>query len=304
MRLALAASALPDTPLPEVLAWAGQAGFDAVELAAPPVRGATTWHTGSRLVPAAMDGVARDALGAALEEAHLELAALDAGVALVDADEPRAAAAAKHLLAVIETAVDLGVPVVTVALGRLPGAPAGDAAAAFARAVSRALAMAEEGEVALAVETDPRLGAGDADEDEPASVCFAPELWEKLFTHARSPALGLALDPGPMAWLGLDPVAAVTDYAEKVVHVRARDCEVFEMRRRDCSILRPGGGWWRYRLPGLGRTDWRRLFDRLWELDYRGAVAVVCDDPVWRGTDEKTRAGLALARRHLAQFMA
>ena len=104
-------------------------------------------------------------------------------------------------------------------------------------------------------------------------------------------------------WLGIDPLAALTDYAEKIFHVHAKDAEVFDPRRQDCSILRPSGGWWRYRLPGLGSIDWRRFVDRLHELAYEGDLVIEHSDPVWQGSLEKIKTGLALARRHVIQFM-
>ncbi|MCX5654827.1 MAG: TIM barrel protein, partial [Planctomycetota bacterium] len=126
---------------------------------------------------------------------------------------------------------------------------------------------------------------------------------EKIFTHVRSDALGLALSPADLAWTGIDPVAAVTDYAEKVFHIHALDAEMLDLRRQDCGVLRPGGGWWRYRLPGLGVVDWRRLIDRLHELQYAGDLVIPQEDHVWQGSLDKVKTGLALARRHLVQFL-
>jgi sugar phosphate isomerase/epimerase len=140
-------------------------------------------------------------------------------------------------------------------------------------------------------------------EDLPGNAAFCPELWEKIFTHVRSDALGLSLSPADLAWTGIDPVAAVTDYAEKVFHVHALDVEMLDLRRQDCGVLRPSGGWWRYRLPGLGIIDWRRLIDRLHELEYEGSLVVPQEDPVWQGSLDKVKTGLALARRHLVQFL-
>jgi sugar phosphate isomerase/epimerase len=177
----------------------------------------------------------------------------------------------------------------------------GDSIAQFARRVKPLAEQAEASGVRLAVENDPMCGL--LVEDMPGNAAFSPELWEKLFTHLRSDAVGLALDPSHLVWLGVDPIAAATDYAEKIFHFQAKDAEVFDARRQDCSCLRPAGGWWRYRLPGLGEIDWRRMLDRLQEVGYGGAVVVEHADPVWQGSAERVKAGLVLARRHLAQFL-
>ena len=304
MRLGLCTSCFPDESLPDVLKWAGSAGFDAVEIPCPPFSQSKTWHRGGALDLGALDGPGRDALGAALEASGVEAAALAWYGNVLDPDAERARAALEHLGRVVETAATLGVPVVCLAVGR-PGAPGsaglGDSIAEFARRVGPLAEQAEASGVRLAIENDPMCGL--LFEDMPGNAAFCPELWEKLFTHLRSDAVGLALDPSHLVWLGVDPIAAATDYAEKIFHFQAKDAEVFDARRQDCSVLRPSGGWWRYRLPGLGEIDWRRMLDRLEEVGYGGAVVVEHADPVWQGSAEKVRAGLVLARRHLAQFL-
>ncbi|MDX6325757.1 MAG: hypothetical protein QOK15_2111, partial [Nocardioidaceae bacterium] len=56
-------------------------------------------------------------------------------------------------------------------------------------------------------------------------------------------------------------------------------------------------GWWRYRVPGLGEVDWRRLIDVLYEGGYDGFISVEHEDPVWSGSTERVKQGLEIARR-------
>ncbi|MBL7140279.1 MAG: sugar phosphate isomerase/epimerase [Planctomycetes bacterium] len=301
MRLGLCTACFGDVTLPEVLRWAGRAGFEAVDLPAPPLRSTSSWHHGAALAVAGLDGPGRDAFAAALDDAGLVAACLASDVPLLDADADRAERARGHLLQTVEAAGLLGIGVVRLPVDRSGAAPPGEAIAEFARRIGPVLEAAAGAGVRLAVDTDPRLGR-DLD-DVPAGAAFCPELWEKLFTHVRSEWLGLALDPGPLLWQGIDPVTALTDYAEKVFHVRARDAETMDLRRQDCGILRPGGGWWRYRLPGLGQVDWGRLIDRARELGVAAALAIDHADPTYRATLDDIKAGLALSRRLLVQFV-
>ena len=302
MRLGVCTSCFGDVGLPEILRWAGQAGFHTVDVPAPPVRGPEAWHHGSGLAVEALDGPGRDAFLSSLDSAGLEAACLACDVALLDADADRADRARGHLVRVVEMAGVLGVPVVRLPLLRVGTMAPGDAIAETARRLEPVLAKAEAGGVRLAIDTDPHLGRDRP--DVPAGAAFCPELWEKLFTHVRSDTLGLALDPGPLLWQGIDPVSALTDYAEKVFHVPARDAETMALRRQDCGILRPAGGWWRYRLPGLGQVDWRRLLDRARELGFVGTLAIDHADPTYRAGLDDLKSGLALSRRLLAQWLA
>jgi len=301
VRLGLCTACFGDVTLPEVLRWAGRAGFEAVDLPAPPLRSPPTWHAGAALAVEGLDGPGRDAFAAALDDAGLAAVCLAADVPLLDADADRADRARGHLVQVVEAAGLLGIGVVRVPVDRSGAAPPGEAIAEFARRIGPVLDAAGGAGVRLAVETDPRLGRDLA--DVPAGACFCPELWEKLFTHVRSEWLGLAFDPGALLWQGIDPAAALTDYAEKVFHIRARDAEVMDLRRQDCGILRPGGGWWRYRLPGLGQVDWGRLVDRARELGVAAALAIDHADPTFRAALDDIKAGLALSRRLLVQWL-
>jgi sugar phosphate isomerase/epimerase len=301
LRLGLCLACLGDVSLPESIRWAGQSGFETVEIPCPPLRGGPEWFEGGGLNVAALSGPNRDAFMAALEGAGLKAPALAWYANLLDPDDRRRAAAWDHLGRIVDAAATLGIEVVALSVGRNPAATLGECIAEFARRARPLVEKAEAGGVRLAIENDPACGRDV--EDLPASAAFSPELWEKLFSAVRSPALGLSLDPSHLVWLGIDPVIAVTDYAEKIFHVHAADVEIFDVRRQDCSILRPSGGWFRYRLPGLGSVDWRRLLDRLRELGYAGSISVKQQDPVWSGDLEKLKAGATLARRHLVQFL-
>jgi sugar phosphate isomerase/epimerase len=303
VQLGVSSSCFRDVSLPEALRWAGAAGFQTVEIDAPPmsVRAGGSWFQHSSLNVSALDGTARDALVSTLDKAGLKAAALAWRGHLLDVDPERAKAAQTHLGRVVEAAATLGIGVVTTCVGRMMGATLGDSIAEFARRVAPVLVQAEASQVRLALSTSPMIGW--QSEDVPGNAAFCPELWEKIFTHVRSEALGLALSPADLAWTGIDPVAAVTDYAEKVFLIQALDAEMLDLRRQDCGVLRPSGGWWRYRLPGLGMVDWRRLIDRLHELPFEGTLVIPQEDPVWQGSLDKVKTGLALARRHLVQFL-
>jgi sugar phosphate isomerase/epimerase len=118
--------------------------------------------------------------------------------------------------------------------------------------------------------------------------------------------LGLYLnfDPSHMVWLGIDPVAVVAPYAERILHVQAKDVEVDASARNRLSVFGNAvarsadpwaSGWWRYRIPGLGQVDWPTLVATLAEHGFDGVVSVEHEDPVWSGTVEKVHEGLALA---------
>jgi sugar phosphate isomerase/epimerase len=121
----------------------------------------------------------------------------------------------------------------------------------------------------------------------------------------------LNFDPSHLVWLGIDPVTALAANLGLVKHVQAKDVQVDAAARNSFGVFgqlidKPSpwtSGWWRYRIPGLGEVDWRRLVDVLYEGGYDGYVSVEHEDPVWSGTPERVRQGLVIAQRTLAPLM-
>jgi len=62
-------------------------------------------------------------------------------------------------------------------------------------------------------------------------------------------------------------------------------------------------GWWRYRVPGLGDVDWRRLIDVLYEGGFDGTLSVEHEDPLWGGSEEKNKIGLNIAYKTLRPWI-
>lgn len=299
MDIGLSTQCLAEVSLPEVVRWAAEAGFTAVEV--PCLARGADWHDGASLVPGKVDDAAAGQLAELCDSTGVRIAALACCHDMLDADDGARQSRWRLVSEAVGLAARLGVPTVSCLVGRDRAKRLGDCLAQWAREGAETIARAADAGVRLAIATEPRVGL--QFEDMPGNAAFCPELWEKLLTHAHSDAVALVLDPAALHWLGVDPVEAFTAYAERVAHVRAADCEVFRDRLSDCSVLRPLTGWWRYRLPGLGEVPWSRLVRRMQEHGYDGELAVVGDDPVWTGSQDAVKRGLDFARRHLASLV-
>jgi sugar phosphate isomerase/epimerase len=137
----------------------------------------------------------------------------------------------------------------------------------------------------------------------PGNLAYSPELWEWMFD------LGLYLnyDPSHLMWLGIDPVAALKPYVDRIPHAQAKDAQLDPAARNRYgffgrTVERNDGwdsGWWRYRVPGLGDVDWRRVVDTLYEGGFTGVLSVEHEDPVWSGDVHRVTQGLEIAHRTL-----
>ena len=206
-----------------------------------------------------------------------------------------------HVAACIEAAALLGCPSVGTFVGRDPSRTVAENLAEAERVFKPLVDLAGERGVALIVENCPMEGWHP--DGYPGNLAYSPELWEWMFS------LGLLLnfDPSHLLWLGIDPIAALRPYVDRVAHAHAKDAEVFPERRDRYGVFgktveRTDGwdsGWWRYRMPGLGQIDWPRFVDALYEGGFDGVLSVEHEDPVWGGDPERVKAGLDVAHRTL-----
>jgi sugar phosphate isomerase/epimerase len=303
VKLGFLTSCMPERSLEQIAAWAGANGYEALELAAWP-------QLGDR--PFTASHVRADGEGAPAAEAERVLGILDAHGLVVSAlayyDNNLAADPAvrddyhRHLRACIDVAAELGgVPVGTF-VGRDPGRTVAENLREAERIFPPLVDHAGERGVRLMIENC--VMEGWHPDGYPGNLAYSPELWEWMF------GLGLHLnfDPSHLLWLGVDPVAALRPYVDRVAHAHAKDAETFPAERNRYGFFGRTAtreedpwnlGWWRYRLPGLGEVDFRRYVDALYEGGFDGVLSVEHEDPVWGGTPELVEAGLRIARNNL-----
>jgi sugar phosphate isomerase/epimerase len=306
MKLGLLTACLPDWPLERIAAWAGENGYETLEVAAWPSLGDRPF-TASHLAAERFDAAEADRVRAALEQNGLALSALAYYDNNLHPDEAVREEIHAHLRACIDAAAALGgVPVGTF-VGRDPG-----------RGVSENLRQAERvfpplvdyaGERGVKLMIENCVMEGWHPDGAPGNLAYSPELWEWMF------ALGLYLnfDPSHLLWLGIDPVAALRPYVDRVAHAHAKDAEVFPAERNRFGFFGRLSerewdpwdmGWWRYRLPGSGEVDFRRYVDTLYEGGFEGVLSVEHEDPIWGGAEEKVLRGLEIAQRNLRPLVA
>jgi sugar phosphate isomerase/epimerase len=116
-------------------------------------------------------------------------------------------------------------------------------------------------------------------------------------------AFGFNFDPANLLLAGMDPVVFVAELGDRILHVHAKDGErVAHLVARSGLLAhgpwdRPNRGF-RFRIPGWGDLDWRRLISELRLARYDGVLAVEHEDPVIGRVE-----GLRKALDHLAPLV-
>jgi inosose dehydratase len=118
---------------------------------------------------------------------------------------------------------------------------------------------------------------------------------------ADVPALFLLLDPGHLAFAGIDPVAVAQRHAARIAHVHLKSVRpaIAERVRREgwsfCRAVTEGV----FTIPGDGGVDFPAIFRILAAADYRGWLVVEAEeDPVKVPALPKARAARDYVRAH------
>ena len=299
MKLGFLTSCMPERSLEEIAVWAGANGYEALELAAWPQLGDRPCSTASHVKADAFDEAEATAFAARRPWSR------PLGARLLRQQprprSPQGRQPTQHLRRCIDAAGGPG-------SGWSARSSARDLTRSVAdnrRVAERVLPPLVDHAVARGVRLmiENCVMEGWHPDGYPGNLAYSPELWEWMFE------LGLYLnyDPSHLLWLGIDPVAALKPYVDRVAHAHAKDAETFAAERQPLRVFGAltreddpwDMGWWRYRIPGLGEVDFRRYVDTLYEGGFDGVLSVEHEDPVWGGTPELVEAGLTIARNTL-----
>jgi sugar phosphate isomerase/epimerase len=139
-----------------------------------------------------------------------------------------------------------------------------------------------------------------------------PGLWERFFDASRCENLGLEWDPSHLICQFIDPVENLRRFGARVFHVHAKDAFVNRQLLELYGPCHPGVA--EHRMPGFGQANWAEIVHQLLRAGYNSDLNIEgWHDPVLRDHPQEPGgplagrqledAGLAAARRHLAQFV-
>ncbi|MER7892091.1 sugar phosphate isomerase/epimerase [Micromonospora sp. NPDC094482] len=304
MKLGLLTACLPGESLDEIAGWAAAHGYQGLEVAAWPRDPGRPWEA-SHLDVDGFDETAASRVRDLLDGHHLTLSAVAYYENNLHADPATRERIHRHLRACVDAAALLGCEHVGTFIGRDVTRSVTENLRLAEQVLPPLVEYARDRGVRLVVENCPMEGWHP--DGYPANLAYSPELWRWL----AGLGFHLNFDPSHLVWLGIDPVVALTENLDLVQHVQAKDAQVDPRARDRFGVFGQligrespwASGWWRYRVPGLGEVDWRRLVDVLYEGGYDGFVSVEHEDPVWSGSPEKVRQGLVIAERTLGPLI-
>ncbi|MGC8890812.1 MAG: sugar phosphate isomerase/epimerase family protein [bacterium] len=289
MKLAFLNSCLRELDLEDTFKWAKENGFQCLELTGAP------WYKYVDIEELARGNV--NWLISLEERYGINIVAIMYGGRNLDPDLNIREESLNRLKAIIRSAKNLNIPVVSTFIGRDYTKPVEENLKLVKEVWPPIIEFAERYNIKIAIENCPMMGVWPSG----LNIAFSPEIWKEIFDILPSKILGLNFDPSHLVWQGIDYIKAIKDFGDRIYHVHAKDTEILKDKLSSAGIY--GENWWRYRIPGRGLVDWGKLIDTLLQVGYDGVISIEHEDPVWEGTEEKVKRGLLLGKRHLEQFL-
>ncbi len=294
MKLGLLTAPFPRRSLDRVAEWAAGESFEMLEVACwPAAGGERRRYAGTSHIDVA--NFEPDRVHEVLEKHGLEISSLAYYPNNLHPDPNERRAANTHLRKVIDAASKLGVPIVGTFVGRDKTKNVPDNFREFRKVWPRLVDHAESKGVKIAIENCPMIFSWD---EWPGGTNLAatPAAWDEMFSIVDSPSLGLNLDPSHLIWLQIDYERVVRDFAEKILHVHAKDLEIDRDGLYRNGTLSLGMGWQVPRLPGLGEVRWDRFVAALYRAGYDYVVSIEHEDRAFEATEDLVKRGFLIAR--------
>lgn len=278
MDIGLLTAPFRQRPLEEVVRFAADAGFQALEVVAGPGE--------LQLDTTALTPDRAQEIRSLVSGAGVRISSLAYYANLLEPEEAHRQTRIEAMKGVIEAAAALGVDVVCTLAGMpLPGKDRRQTIEEDFPAVFGPLAR-------FAAERGVKV----AFENWFATNLMNLEHWRRAFEVVPDPNVGLNFDPSHLHWQGIDYLAAVDEFADRIFHTHAKDVEIRQHVLR--RVGNQSDGWWRYVIPGYGEINWGVYIARLRSAGYDGVLSIEHEDRAF-GVEE----GFVRGRRHLAQFV-
>ena len=304
MKLGLLTAAFPDLTLEEVADWAGAHGFETLEIACWPAGGGEKRRYAgvSHIDTETLDAGGAAAVRELLTSRGLGISSLAYYPNHLHPDRKHRAEVNAHLDHVVDAAVLLGVDVVGTFVGADPSASLTENLRSFAEVWPALVDRATAKGVKIAIENCPMLFSGD---EWPFGTNLArtPHIWREMFNVIPDAGFGLNLDPSHLVWQMIDYERVVYDFADRILHVHAKDMEIDRNGLYEHGVLSAGMNWQTPRLPGLGEVRWDRFCSALYAVGYDRWISIEHEDRAFEGDEDLVKRGFLIARDALRPYV-
>jgi len=303
MQLGFVSAIVPELSLREVFQIAADLGYDCVEVMCWPQGKAERRYAGVTHIDVEnFDETAANEVNALCAEFGISISSLGYYPNALSPDAEESQKAVAHLRKVIAASRTLGLSVVTTFIGRDWTQSVEENWPRFLDVWRPLIQHAQEEGVRIGIENCPMLFTGD---EWPGgkNLAISPAVWRRMFTDIPQENFGLNYDPSHMIWQQMNYLQPLREFADRIVHVHAKDVRMDRHRLNDVGILATPLEYHTPKLPGLGDVDWGRFFSVLTDVGYSGPVCVEVEDRAYEASLEDRIASLRQSATYLRNYI-
>lgn len=303
MQLGFVSAILPDLSLEDVLRFAAETGYDCVEVMCWPVSKAERRYAGVTHVDVTnfteADAKRVNDLAA---KTGVQISGLGYYPNPLTPNHEEAEMCIGHIRKVIRATSLLGLARMNTFIGRDWTKSVDDNWPRFLEVWRPLVQYAEEQKVRIGIENCPMLFSKD---EWPGgkNLGTSPAIWRRMYADIPSKNFGLNYDPSHMIWQHMDYLKPMRDFADRLVHVHAKDVRIDHDRLNDVGIMAHPAQYHTPKLPGMGDVNWGKFFSVLTDVGYRGPVCVEVEDRAFEDSLESRKASLRQSATYLRQFL-
>jgi sugar phosphate isomerase/epimerase len=135
------------------------------------------------------------------------------------------------------------------------------------------------------------------------NLATTPHIWDQLFHIIPSPYFGLNYDPSHLVWQQMDEVQPIYDYHERLHHIHLKDAKLYRDKLNKVGIMAHPLAYHSPRLPGLGDVRWKKFFDALHAVKYKGPVCIEVEDKDFENSGRDIARAILQSRDYVRRFM-
>ena len=303
MLLGFVSAILPDLLLEDVFDVARDNGYDSVEVMCWPPGKAERRYAGVTHIDVREFTEERAAeVKALMQTKNVGISGLGYYPNILAPSEQEREVSANHLKKVIVAAKMLGLDTVSTFIGRDWKMSVDENWPVFLSIWPDLIKFAEDHGVKIAIENCAMLFTA-AEWPGGKNLAFCPAIWDRMFEAIPSKNFGLNYDPSHPAWMGMDYLAPLKDYAEKIFRIHVKDVLVDRAKFNRVGILGYPNDFHSPVLPGLGDLDWTKFFAALQEIGYDEYATVEVEDRRYEDSEAHRKQALAECAKYLRQFV-
>lgn len=303
MKLGFVSSIFPDLSFEEVINFASENEFEAVEIACWPQGKAERRYAGVTHIDVdTLDDKKIADIKKYCESKKVEISALAYYPNNMDSDLEKRNYYNKHLLEVIKAARKLGLKNVNTFIGRMQDQNLENNLAALNEVWDPILKVAEENEILIGIENCPMYFTYD-EWPSGQNLASSPYNWQLIFDCLKSKNLGLNYDPSHMVLQSMDYLQPMLNFKESLFHLHFKDLTLDQDKLNYYGYLVPPNLITIPKIPGHGDIHWGKFISTALDAGFNGYACIEIEDRNFEMDLESRKKSLIISKRYLNNFI-